>query len=155
MIFTQSAAREKIASLESRVAELEADAIAKDESIAAMQADLVTKDQAIAEQVSKIAELTESHEKISGELATANTALETATAELAAKEEAIVAAQESAGAQATEILASIGQEKPLEAAESPSSISHLETFNSLKGAEATAYFNKFQKEIAAEQKAMI
>jgi ATP-dependent Clp endopeptidase proteolytic subunit ClpP len=81
--------------------------------IESLMADLTSKDQTLAENIAKIAELTESHEVISGELATANTALETATAELAAKDEEIKAAKESAGAQATEILATIGQPEPL------------------------------------------
>jgi chromosome segregation ATPase len=154
MIFTDKAAKEKIATLEARITELETDITAKDAAFEALTADLTAKDQTIAENVAAIAARDESITNLTAELATANTALQTAAAELAAKDEEITAAKASAGAEATQILASIGQPEPLpDNVETPPS-NHLETFNNLKGAEATAYFNKFQNEIAAEQRAM-
>lgn len=81
--------------------------------IESLTAQITAKDQAIAESVAKIAELTESHEVISGELATANAALESAANELVEKDKAIADAKESAGKEAAQILATIGQPEPL------------------------------------------
>jgi ATP-dependent Clp endopeptidase proteolytic subunit ClpP len=111
-------------------------------TIESLQSDITAKDQTIAENIAKIAELTESHEAISGELATANTALETATAELAEKDKAIAEAKESAGKEATQILASIGQPEPLavDPTEKPKAktLTRAE-FNALKPSEKSAF----------------
>jgi len=154
MIFTDKAAKEKISTLETRLADLEADISTKDASIESLTADITAKDQTIAENVAALAARDEQITGLTTDLSTANSALESAAAELAEKDKAIAEAKESAGKEATQILATIGQPEPLaENVETPPS-NHLATFNSLKGAEATAYFNKFQNEIAAEQRAM-
>jgi hypothetical protein len=136
---------------------LEVDALRNDLTsaqgqIEALTADITAKDQTIAENVAAIAARDEQITGLTTDLSTANSALESAAAELAEKDKAIAEAKESAGKEAAQILATIGQPEPLPDNEQPPA-NHLATFNSLKGAEATAYFNKFQKEIAAEQRA--
>lgn len=116
-------------------------------AIESLQADVSAKDQTIAENIAKIAELTESHEAVAGQLATAQTALETAAAELAAKDEEIAAAKESAGKEATQILAAIGQPEPLPESETSGPVDHLAVLGKLQGAERTAYYNENKAEI--------
>jgi chromosome segregation ATPase len=81
-----------------------------------LRADLIAAQSRIAELVG----ISEANATLQGEvtalttkLTDAESALKTATAEIAEKDEAIAAAKESAGAEATQILASIGQPEPL------------------------------------------
>jgi chromosome segregation ATPase len=120
MIFTDKAAKEKISTLETRLADLEADISTKDASIEALTADITAKDQTIAENVAAIAARDEQITGLSTDLATANLALESAAAELVEKDKAIADAKESAGKEAAQILATIGQPEPLDIESAPS-----------------------------------
>jgi uncharacterized coiled-coil protein SlyX len=114
MIFTDKAAKEKIATLEARITELESAITAKDAAIESMTADITAKDQTIAENVASLAARDEQITGLTTDLSTANSALESAAAELAEKDKAIAEAKESAGKEATQILATIGQPEPLQ-----------------------------------------
>jgi len=96
-------------------------------------------------------ELTEAHAKLADADKLANENAQT-IADLTAKTEKV---EELAAIKAAERLAAQGHPQPVSlVGDNASSVSHLETFNALKGAEATAYFNKFKTEIAAEQRAL-
>jgi chromosome segregation ATPase len=113
MIFTDKAAREKIASLESRISELEADAITKDSAIESHAADISAKDQTIAEHVASIASRDEQIAELTGKVSTAEAAAsekETKITELNAEVET---AKQSASNIAIEKMAAIGQSEPL------------------------------------------
>lgn len=154
MIFTDKAAKEKIATLEARITELETDITAKDAAIESLTADLTAKDQTIAENIATIASLTEDNEAMKNSIDAQMVEFVGLEKTIELKNQLIEDAKESAGKEATQLLAAIGQPEPLpDNVETPPS-NHLETFNNLKGSEATAYFNKFQNEIAAEQRAM-
>ncbi len=87
-----------------------------------------------------------------GEIASLTAKVTESEKEVATLKADLAAAEKSAGKKTAEALASIGQPEPLaDGSEAAATTTHLDTFNNLKGAEATAYFNKFQKEIAAEQ----
>ena len=150
MIFTDKAAKEKIATLEARITELETDITAKDAAFEAFTADITAKDQTIAENVAALAARDEQITGLTTDLATANSALESAAAELAEKDKAIAEAKESAGKEATQILATIGQPEPL-AEGDPDTKSILDQFNELKGEEATRFYHLNRKAIIAAQ----
>jgi uncharacterized coiled-coil protein SlyX len=103
---TSKAANEKIQSLESRVAELEADLTFKDEAIETLQTESKDKDATIAENANKVETLTEERDTAKAELATA-------TAKVTELETKVEEAKKSAGEQAIEALAAIGQTQPL------------------------------------------
>lgn len=146
--------KDEFAQIEAAAAEIDslrADIAAKDALISGYVTDLTAKDQTIAENIATIAARDESITTLTAELQTASESLATAQADLTAKDAAIEAAKQSSGKQAIEILASIGQDKPLEEVETQV-VNHLEVYNSLSGAEASAYFKKYEKEIAAAQR---
>jgi len=137
---------DQVAQLEASIAEndsLRAALAAKDLKIT----ELTGLSAIIADKDLEITALADEKLKLSNEITSLTTAL-------AAKDAEIEAAKASAGTLATETLAAIGQPEPLKLDENASaSTSHLDKFNSLKGREATAYYNEFQKEIAEEQRA--
>jgi uncharacterized coiled-coil protein SlyX len=127
MIFTDKAAREKIASLESRIGELEADIIAKDQAIESHNDEITAKDQTIAEHLATIGNLNERISTLETE-ATASAATITASAtKITELEAAIIAAKASAATEATAMLASVGQPEPLplESAAKPDPVKEL------------------------------
>lgn len=106
MIFTDKAAKEKIASLESRITDLEADLATKDSAIETLQADVASRDQTIAEHAATIgtqAEKINTADKLAKENAQTITDLQSA----------VEAAKNSAAQTAVEIAAAAGIEKPL------------------------------------------
>jgi uncharacterized coiled-coil protein SlyX len=113
MIFTDKAAREKIASLESRIGELEADIIAKDEAIEAHAGELTAKDQTIAEHAATISNLTEKVSNLETEAKAKDETISAHAGKITELETAVTEAQGSAATVATEMLASIGQPEPL------------------------------------------
>lgn len=122
--------------------------------VATLKSEVANKDQALAELGVTVESLTTAKADLESALAAASADLAAKDETIAAKDAAIEEAKASAGNIAIETLAAIGQPEPLPLdAQIEPSATHLETFNSLKGAEATAYFNKFEKEIAAEQRA--
>ncbi len=127
MIFTDRAAKEKISSLESRIAELEADLVTKDSAIESLNADIVAKDQTIAENSATIGTLQEAVAKFETEAKASAEAIATLTAE-------VDKAKNSATDQAAAMLAQVGQPEPLEitpeAQDKPNEISRDE-FNKL------------------------
>lgn len=148
---------------ESEIAELEAslaeaDSLRNDlgmltDEVATLKADITAKDQTIAEHLSAIATRDEQIAALTSQVEDGQTALAEAALALTAKDEEIQAAHASAGQQATEALAAIGQDAPLPAGEDAGSATpHLDAFNQLKGAEATAYFKQHRKEINAENR---
>lgn len=143
MIFTQSAAREKITTLEARITSLEADLASKDEAIASLEDSIISKDETIAEHVSAL----QSREEKITELETFQA---TATAELAAKDEALAEANDSAGKIATETLASIGQAEPLPLGEDPAPVDHMEAMNSMSPGQKRAYWKANRTAIKAQ-----
>jgi len=89
------------------------------------------------------------------ELRTKAELVPTLEAKIAELENAAKVTAEKIDTAAAQKLASMGHGEPLDlGAKAVASASHLETFESLKGREATAYFNQYEKEIAAEQKAL-
>ena len=113
MIFTDKAAREKIASLESRIGELEADIIAKDEAIEAHAGELSAKDQTIAEHVATIGTLTEKVSALETEAKAKDETISAHAGKISELETAVTEAKGSAAQVATEMLASVGQPEPL------------------------------------------
>ena len=103
MFLTNKAAQEKISTLESRVSELESDAAARDEHVTGLEATITDRDATIVENSTRISGL---------EIEAAKVPVLTADLEASRKETA--EAKASAGKQATEQLASIGQPKSLE-----------------------------------------
>lgn len=91
-------------------------------------------------------------QNLATEKAELQTKLEEAEAKIPTLEAEIVASKESAGAQAVEILAAVGQEQPLPSGdEAPvGATPHLDAYNKLSGREASAYFRKHSETIAAE-----
>jgi len=136
MIFTDKAARSQIATLESRIGELEADIIAKDQAIESHNDEITAKDQTIAEHIATIGNLTE---RI--------TALEATAARVPELESAVTAAQASASVVATEMLASIGQPEPLAIEQSEPPVDHAAIFATLTGQSRTEYYAKHGAEI--------
>jgi chromosome segregation ATPase len=113
MIFTDKAAREKIASLESRIGELEADIIAKDEAIEAHAGELSAKDQTIAEHVATIGNLTEKVSTLETEAKAKDETISAHAGKITELETAVTEAKGSAAEVATQMLASVGQDAPL------------------------------------------
>jgi len=113
MIFTDKAAKEKISTLESRISELEADIITKDEAIDTLTTESTAKDQTIAEHIASIGTLTDAVSALTTEKETITAELVTAQVTITEKDAAIEAAKASAGQIATETLAAIGQPEPL------------------------------------------
>jgi len=142
MIFTDKAAREKIATLESRIGELEADIIAKDQAIESHNDEITAKDQTIAEHIATIGNLNERISTLETE-ATASAATITASAsKITELESAVTAAQESASVVATEMLAAIGQPEPLAIEAGAGEIKNVVTrkeFNQMKPSEKMAF----------------
>jgi len=142
MIFTDKAAREKIASLESRISELEADAITKDSAIEAHAAEISAKDQSIAEHVASIASRDEQIAELTGKVSTAEAAAsekETKITELTAEVET---AKQSAANIAIEKMAAIGQPEALDIEEQSITESKSLTraqFNALSPAEKSKF----------------
>lgn len=143
MIFTQSAAREKISTLEARISSLEADIATKDEELATLQAEIVTKDQLIAEHASAI-------ETRDLKITDLETAIATASEELAAKDTALAEAKESAGKIATETLASIGQAEPIALGDSAPPVDHLEAMKNMNPGQKRAYWKANKAAIHAQ-----
>lgn len=135
LIFTQKQAREKIEGLEARIEELEADALAKEEGIETLQTELATAREDLAAKQSRIEELESKASKVEE--------LETKVQEA---EQKIEAAENSAAQKAVELAAEAGHEEAIPVVESEQ-INHLAVFNSLKGAERTAYYKKHQHQI--------
>jgi uncharacterized protein (DUF3084 family) len=108
MIFTDKAAREKIASLESRISELEADALTKDSAIEAHAAEISAKDQTIAEHVASIASRDEQIAELTGKVSTAESTLSEKEAKITELESKNVVTAETVSLQAAELLASTG-----------------------------------------------
>lgn len=149
-------ALEQITGLQARITELETDQATATAEIETLRGEITAKDETLAANLTAIADLT-------GKLTTAeNLVTETAQAlvELQAKAEAdaktaaevIEAAKASAKIEAIEIAAAAGIEAPLAISGNETPTSHLDTFNSLKGSEATAYYKAHSKQIAAEQR---
>jgi uncharacterized coiled-coil protein SlyX len=134
MIFTDKAAREKIASLESRIGELEADIITKDQAIESHNDEITAKDQAIAEHIATIGNLNDRISTLETEADASAATITASASKITELESAVTAAQASASVVATEMLASIGQPEPLAigqpATESENHITR-EQFNSL------------------------
>jgi chromosome segregation ATPase len=145
MIFTDKAAREKIASLESRIGELEADIIAKDEAIEAHAGELSAKDQTIAEHVATISNLTEKVSNLETEAKAKDETISAHAGKITELETAVTEAQGSAATVATEMLASIGQPEPLPIEATATATENtitLEAFNQLTPIQRNEYIRK-------------
>lgn len=134
-----------------QVAQVES-AIQENDSLRAEIADLQSKlesakeaDQTIIENTLKINDLT-------AKLDEAKNEIESVKSELVEAQAKITAAAESAGEQAIEMLASIGQAEALPIENGGEQRSILEQFESLKGSEATAFYKEHSKAIKAELK---
>jgi len=114
MIFTDKAAREKIASLESRISELEADALIKDSAIEAHAAEISAKDQTIAEHVASIGTFTESIADLGSQLNQAQLSLSEKDAKITELEAKTVVTSETVSLQAAELLAATGHPSALD-----------------------------------------
>jgi predicted RNase H-like nuclease (RuvC/YqgF family) len=130
LIFTQKQAREKIEGLQSRIDELESDALAKEEGLEAIQTELATARDDLAAKQSKIEELEEQASKV-----------ETLEAKVQEAETKITEAENSAAKKAVEIVAEAGLDKPIEAASSqgPKTLA-LTEFRELTPIQKTQFF---------------
>lgn len=117
---TNKAAKEKIETLESRVDELETDLSARDEHIESQDAIIVERDATIAENSATITTLTEERDKFKNES-------EQLASDLKESKQETADAKESAGKQATELLASAGQPEPLKVEEAASATAETKT----------------------------
>jgi chromosome segregation ATPase len=120
---TNKQAAEKIAGLESRIAELEADGIARDAELATARAE-------VAAHAESIASLTDERDSAIATLGEANAALETATAEVAAAQEKVATFDAELEAAVINRVASLGFNEKLpeaktEAADSKPDLSAL------------------------------
>ncbi len=113
MIFTDKAAREKIASLESRISELEADALIKDSAIEAHAAEISAKDQTIAEHVASIASRDEQIAELTGKVSTAESTISEKDAKITELEAKTIITSETVSLQAAELLAATGHPQPV------------------------------------------
>ena len=154
VLFPQNEAElSKVESALAEVDSLRADLSTATAEVEALKAEITAKDQTIAEHVAAIASKEERITELSAKVDEIQAQAAEQAEVIKAKDAEIEAAKESAGKLAVEQLAAIGQSAPLPTSTETAPVSHLAVFNALKGAEATAYFNKFQKEIAAEQRA--
>lgn len=138
MIFTDKAAKEKISSLESRVSDLEADLLTKDEAIETLQTEAKEKDATISEHLATIGAKDEKITQLEAELKTANETAEAKQAEVNALTEKVTLAENASASKAVEILASVGQPEPVPAEENPTSakseISNLKGLDKVRAA---------------------
>ena len=142
MIFTDKAAKEKISSLESRVSELEADIVTKDEAIESHAAEITAKDQTIAEHVASIASRDESITALTTEKESLTASITAKDGEIQTLKAEVETAKASAGKLATEQLAAIGQPEALEIEEQSIIESKTLTrtqFNALSPAEKSKF----------------
>ena len=100
------------------------------------------------ENVSLKAELNEVNAKLAESDRIANESAE----KIAELETKVTDVENIAAAKAVETLAAIGQPEPLAIEEASETKSILDEYNELKGAAATAFFNKHEKEIIAAQR---
>jgi septal ring factor EnvC (AmiA/AmiB activator) len=107
MIFTQRQAREKIQSLESRIAELESESESKDQTIEQLRKDVSDASAESAPQSARIIELEEQVAGLDERIET----LEAENKELSAKAEIT---QSAVAAAAVAEMATVGQENPFE-----------------------------------------
>ena len=149
-LFTTKAEWEnKVEGLNSRIGELEADVTASAEALTSAQNELATATETITAHVTEIAMLTNRQAELEAELVAANEALEAANA---AKE----SAEKSAGAKASEMLASAGHPPVAVSQGDESTVTnssktpHLDKFNSLTGGEKGAYYQANSEAIRKE-----
>ena len=130
MFLTNKAAQEKISTLESRIEELESDLTAKDEEISNLQNE--SKDN--SENQVKI-------ETLTNELTAKDEQITELNAKLIEAEAESKDADESASAKAVEMLATIGQEEPLEIQDSAVSegVKTRAEFNAMKPSARMAF----------------
>ena len=138
---------EHVEQIEAQLAEIET-----------LRADLTAAQARIAE----LAPLAEANAALQADLSEAQAKLDAADKLASENAQAIAALTEKAqvtdekiSVRASEFLAAQGHPKPVTVEDDGgSNKSHLETFNSLTGAAATAYWKQYQKEIKAEQRAI-
>lgn len=133
----------QVAEVESLQSEL-AEAQAKIEELTNVSAVVLEKEV-------KIQELSEKNGELEAKVAEVAAEVETLKETISAKEAEIEEVKNSVADKTIEALASIGQSEPLDLDNKGEQKTVLETFESLKGAEATAFYKANRKAILAEQ----
>jgi cell division protein FtsL len=105
----------------------------------------------VLEKEVKIQELSEKNGELEAKVAEVAAEVETLKETISAKEAEIEEVKNSVADKTIEALASIGQSEPLDLDNKGEQKTVLETFESLKGADATAFYKANRKAILAEQ----
>lgn len=143
----------KVTELEARVAELEVE----NATLATQRDEAISANEGVTADAARLAEL----ETANAEIPALNQTIKDQAATITANAAQIVTLTEAANItpekisnRAAELLAANGHGQPLKIeGNAGENVSHIERFNALSGAEATAYFKEHEKDIADEQKA--